>query len=443
MARAQESGDPRFWVWHGLVHGGPVPLGTGAGDRPLRGGDRRGARLLPARAVHRRQRLRDHVSRRALRRGRVAGSRGARRGSSRVPRHHRADLEARRLPDHHDGESPGDGALGLRTRPGRPYQVLQESPRVQTDAARPVPRVAHHERHADRGPGNPPPRELLQAQYRAGVVALATVHRATQGVGGVRLHPYRARPETAVRIGVFGHVGNQNLGDEALIAAVVQNVRRRYPGAELRAFTARPHDTEQRHGIPAFPIRRMNGRPANARPPSAPARAGGDLGARLKRVPLLPVLVRALRRLGTAAQAVILEVPFLVQSYRHLRGTDLLLIAGSQQLNDYWGGPWGFPFTLFKWLLLARASGTKVAFLSVGAGPLRTRLGKFFVKQTLRLAAYRSYRDDDSQRCVAALGIPGEHLVVPDLVFSLEMGRPPAPRAPARRPVVGVNPMPD
>ena len=245
-----------------------------------------------------------------------------------------------------------------------------------------------------------------------------------------------------MRIGVFGHVGHQNLGDEALIAAVVQNVRRRYPGAELRAFTARPHDTEQRHGIPAFPIRRMNGRPANARPPSAPARAGGDLGARLKRVPLLPVLVRALRRLGTAAQAVVLEVPFLVQSYRHLRGTDLLLIAGSQQLNDYWGGPWGFPFTLFKWLLLARASGTKVAFLSVGAGPLRTRLGKFFVKQTLRLAHYHSYRDRDARQRIVALGVPGEHAVVPDLVFSLHVDD--VPRAAARPGpwLVGINPMP-
>ena len=256
-----------------------------------------------------------------------------------------------------------------------------------------------------------------------------------------------------MRIGVLGHVGNQNLGDEALIAAVLENVRRRYPDAELRGFTGQPHDTVQRHRIPAFPVRRMNGRPATAahldlaadrrtRQRSAPASAWARLRARLRRLPVLPVLVRAARRLGRSALAVPLELAFLARSYRNLRGTDLLLVAGSQQLNDDWGGPWGFPFTLLKWSLLARATGTKVAFLSVGAGPLRTRLGTFFIKQTLRLAAYRSYRDDDSQRCVAALGIPGEHLVVPDLVFSLEMGRPPAPRAPTRRPVVGINPMP-
>ena len=256
-----------------------------------------------------------------------------------------------------------------------------------------------------------------------------------------------------MRIGVFGHVGNQNLGDEALIAAVLQNVRRRCPEAELCAFTAHPQDTEQRHRIPAFPICRTNGRPAAAPPSelaaappggegSAAASAWAGLRARLRRIPLLPVLVRAARRVARTALAVPLELAFLARSYRNLRGTDLLLVAGSQQLNDYWGGPWGFPFTLFKWSLLARATGTKVAFLSLGAGPLQTPLGKFFIKQTLRLAHYRSYRDDDARQCIVGLGVPGDHPVVPDLVFSLHVDPPRRPAAPARRPVVGINPMP-
>src|SRR3989441_6056662 len=259
-----------------------------------------------------------------------------------------------------------------------------------------------------------------------------------------------------MRIGVFGHVGNQNLGDEALIAAVLQNVRRRCPEAELCAFRAHPQDTEQRHRIPAFPICRTNGRPAAAPPSelaaappggegSAAASAWAGLRARLRRIPLLPVLVRAARRVARTALAVPLELAFLARSYRNLRGTDLLLVAGSQQLNDYWGGPWGFPFTLFKWSLLARMTRTKVAFLSLGAGPLRTRLGKFFIKQTVRLAAYRSYRDDDSRRCIVDLGIAGKHRVVPDLVLSLDVDpqpAPPQPRGPGRRQVVGINPMP-
>ena len=239
-----------------------------------------------------------------------------------------------------------------------------------------------------------------------------------------------------MRIGVFGHVGNQNLGDEALIAAVVENVRRRYPDVELRAFTTRPQDTEQRHGIAAFPIRRMNGGPVTRAARSESLGVGGDLRARLRRVPLLPGLVRAARRLGNAARAVALELRFLVQSYRRLRGTDLLLVAGSQQLNDYWGGPWAFPFTLFKWSLLARASGTRVAFLSVGAGPLETPLGKFFVRQALRLAGYRSFREHRAQ--AHALGVA----VVPDLAFSLTVDAPHRSVPRTERRIVGINPMP-
>lgn len=247
-----------------------------------------------------------------------------------------------------------------------------------------------------------------------------------------------------MRIGVFGHVGTQNLGDEALIAAVVQNVRRRYPEVELRGFTGRPHDTEERHRIPAFPIRRLNGRTAIAPQlrlaADLPPRPWGELWARLKRVPLLPVLVRAARRVARSALAV-RELAFLAKSYRNLRGTDLLLVAGSQQLNDYWGGAWGFPFTLFKWSLLARATGTKVAFLSLGAGPLRTRVGKFFIKQTLRLAHYRSYRDADARQCVMELGLHGDHPVVPDLVFSLHIDDVPRDAVRARPRIVGISPM--
>jgi len=80
--------------------------------------------------------------------------------------------------------------------------------------------------------------------------------------------------------------------------------------------------------------------------------------------------------------------------------------------------------------------------LSLGAGPLRTSLGKLLIRQTLRLAHYRSYRDDDSQRCVIALGVPGEHPVVPDLVFSLHLHDVRRDVARAGPRTVGINPMP-
>ena len=46
------------------------------------------------------------------------------------------------------------------------------------------------------------------------------------------------------------------------------------------------------------------------------------------------------------------------------KGIDLLIIAGSQQLIDYIGGPWAHSYTLFKWTLLAKAVNAKVAFVA-------------------------------------------------------------------------------
>src|SRR2546426_11245774 len=83
-----------------------------------------------------------------------------------------------------------------------------------------------------------------------------------------------------------------------------------------------------------------------------------------------------------------------------------------------------FPYTTLFRSLLARASGTRGAFLSVGAGPLETPLGKFFVRQALRLAGYRSFRDDDARRSIMRLGVAGELAVVADLAFSFTVDAP-------------------
>src|SRR5262245_4476069 len=93
---------------------------------------------------------------------------------------------------------------------------------------------------------------------------------------GARLHLDFPRSQTRLmpprRIGVLGHVGNENLGDEALIASVLQGVRARIPDAELLAFTVRPEDTRARHGISAVPLVPGLGAPPS-RAPAPRARA--------------------------------------------------------------------------------------------------------------------------------------------------------------------------
>src|SRR5262249_26140976 len=58
------------------------------------------------------------------------------------------------------------------------------------------------------------------------------------------------------KIGFLDHVGGGNLGDEATLDAVAANIKRRWPNAEIVAFSMNPDDTEARHGIMSHPIRR-------------------------------------------------------------------------------------------------------------------------------------------------------------------------------------------
>jgi polysaccharide pyruvyl transferase WcaK-like protein len=103
-----------------------------------------------------------------------------------------------------------------------------------------------------------------------------------------------------------------------------------------------------------------------------------------------------------------------------LKHTEALIIPGTGLLTDAYGvRSWG-PYSIFKWSLIAKLRGCKLLFVSVGAGPLYSRVGRFFVKAALSLADFRSYRDESSRRYLKGIGFrPGDDRVYPDLAFSL------------------------
>ncbi len=255
-------------------------------------------------------------------------------------------------------------------------------------------------------------------------------------------------PQVVKRIGIFGHVGNENLGDEAIIAAVIQNIKQRYPIAQIYGFTMNPEDTIKRHRITAFPIRRIERLQHYRRDVvgndnfGRPSRLSEQIKAKLRAVPVVYAFLRGTKKKGDLLLSPMRELRFLLQSYRNLKGIDLLIFAGSQQLIDYVGGPWAFPYTLFKWVLLAKAVKAKVAFVSIGAGPIQSPLGKFFARNSLVLASYRSFRDETSRAFVEALGVPGQNSVFPDLAYSLQIDAASTKNLCTSLPIVGVNPVP-
>ena len=258
-----------------------------------------------------------------------------------------------------------------------------------------------------------------------------------------------------VTVAVFGHVGQHNLGDEAAFDVVIKAVRARRSAVEIIGISVRPEDTRQRYGIPTFPIWRdvpsltsvpdsIGGSQSGAHAvPKTSVNQASPLKQAVKAIPGLASLFRfgwrALRLTLTSGR----EAAFLWRSYRMLRQVDLLAVAGSQHLNDYIVGPWNFPYTVFKWTAIAKLAGAKVAFINVGAGPLQTSLGRWFVRQAVAWSDFQSYRDESSVRCIQELGLNVSSPSVPDMVFSLfrEKSRPSAD--PSRRSmVVGINPIP-
>jgi polysaccharide pyruvyl transferase WcaK-like protein len=251
------------------------------------------------------------------------------------------------------------------------------------------------------------------------------------------------------RIGVFGHVGNRNLGDEAIISAVIQNIRSRCSDAQICGFTLNPLDTQKRHKIIAFPIRKAQDQPDKRAKLTANNKNVGGLtlaqriNSKLKTVPVAYTLLRQMKKSWEIFRATLTELKFLVCCYHNIKGVDLLIIAGSQQLIDYIGGPWAHSYTLFKWSLLAKLVNAKVAFVSVGAGPIHSSLSKFFVRKSLVLASYRSFRDETSRTFVEGLGVTGQHSVFPDLAYSLPVVASSSSGSDDKTlPIVGINPVP-
>jgi polysaccharide pyruvyl transferase WcaK-like protein len=146
------------------------------------------------------------------------------------------------------------------------------------------------------------------------------------------------------------------------------------------------------------------------------------------------------KRLRTAFPGLGEEIREYIRAWRTLKGTDLFIVPGTGLLTDAWGvSGWG-PYGLLKWSLMARLRGCRVMFVSVGAGPVHSRLGRFFLKCALSLAEYRSYRDAPSRAVVEGLGVrTRDDRIYPDLVFGLSSRLPATAAHREGRPVVGLG----
>ena len=222
------------------------------------------------------------------------------------------------------------------------------------------------------------------------------------------------------RIGRIGLISpcSGNLGNAAILSSMISNIRSRIPDAEIIGITLSPEDTRYRHGIESFPITGTSHgmyhlvasqRSLNERGETAHA-SPYNIKEKLKRVTWLRWAVRISR-------TVRLELMHIFRSARLVRTLDQVVVTGGGALDDFWGGPWGHPWTLFKFALLSRMYGVPFLFVSVGKCSLEHRLSRGFVGCALRLSQYRSFRDHESHADVIALFPHCSGSVEPDLAY--------------------------
>jgi polysaccharide pyruvyl transferase WcaK-like protein len=235
------------------------------------------------------------------------------------------------------------------------------------------------------------------------------------------------------RIALFGNFGTGNLGNEATLQAMVLNIRRHLPNAEISCVCPKPENTAAQYNISAVPVR--------APVPIWRLSSGSSRERKVSDGSISKVTTGPHRWIGAVLNKSlrILTYPF-VDAYRWFKGiavlkdNDVLIMTGTGMVGDYAIGPFDLHYDILRWAIISRLCRCKLLFVSVGGGPIRHPLSRRFIKAALALADYCSYRDASSKDHLEAVGIDvTNHAVYPDLAFSLPKAVIPANREPERR----------
>jgi polysaccharide pyruvyl transferase WcaK-like protein len=196
----------------------------------------------------------------------------------------------------------------------------------------------------------------------------------------------------SLRIALLGPYYSRNLGDTATQLSMAQNLKRLHPEADIVGISPDPADTIAAIGFDAFPL-------SGAGPCSGRLVAAFPTQSALR--PPYPLRPDAMPRI-----------------WEFLRGIDVLVVSGGGQLDDFWGGNWGQPWTLLVWVLLARLRRVRVVYFAVGVDKIQWRLSRRFFAWGVGLAHACSVREAEALRVLRELGVRRDIGRCPDAVFA-------------------------
>ncbi|WP_324145161.1 polysaccharide pyruvyl transferase family protein [Intrasporangium sp.] len=218
-------------------------------------------------------------------------------------------------------------------------------------------------------------------------------------------------PVRTKRVGLFGKLGAGNYGNDGSLEALLAHLRSHHPSVPVDCMAAGPTVVEERYGIPAVDLSWDRGGP----------RSGFrllDRGLTALRVGM-GLAIDAWRIACWTRQHSVAIVPGM--------GT----FESTMQVR-----PWQTPWSLFALAMSARAFGTSLAVVSVGASNPPDPLTRILLGRALRLASHRSFRDEQSRAAASEMGVDTSHdVVLPDLAFALST----PPRSGRASGIVGVG----
>jgi polysaccharide pyruvyl transferase CsaB len=165
------------------------------------------------------------------------------------------------------------------------------------------------------------------------------------------------------KIGITGSYGGLNLGDEAILQSMIEQLRRELPGVEITVFSRDADDTKRRHKV---------------------ERA---------------IAVRKLSRAEVAPE---------------VERLDLLLLGGGGILYD------ADARLYLREVLVAKEHGVPVMLYAVGAGPLKDPTVQAAVREALEGVAAITVREKSAQQCLEEAGVHHDVVVTADPALLLK-----------------------
>jgi len=166
------------------------------------------------------------------------------------------------------------------------------------------------------------------------------------------------------KIVISGYYGFNNVGDEAILYAILESIKKWQEDVHITVLSKDPKSTSQNYGVfaaPRWPLRRVQ---------------------------------------------------------KELRDCDLFLTGGGGLLQDK-TGPKSIPYYLGL-MRIARKYGARTALFASGIGPVKTSIWRFFIRQQLEKLDFLSVRDEQSKELLEKWGVKKEIEVIPDPVFLLD-----------------------